>query len=141
MNKEKLDSLIRDIKKVKEAEKALQGLEIAGSVISNIDKVIDYALNTRIISTLEDIVYIVQIYPEIADALVKRVYLDNNRGDVVKAPEKIRTEVKYESSINAPYQYNGRGYKSLKDVPGYGTEWNDRCVRDEVYRDRNNQRC
>jgi hypothetical protein len=138
MDKQKLEAFIRDIKKIYEAEKALKGLEIMENITGNTSTVIDYALSKKIISSLEDVIYVIKQVPEIEDVLVTRIYMYKDRGSLVKAEPKIEYKTEYKTT---PYQHNGMGYNSLKDVPGYGTQWNERCVPDDVYvnRDRNNR--
>lgn len=123
--KQQLEMFVRDIKKVHEAEQVLKGLEIMGKIASNTENVINYALSKKIISSLEDVIYVIKQAPEIEDILVKSIYAFKDRGDLVKA----EPHVEYRS---APYQYNGTGYNRLQDVPGYGTQWNERCVPDGV---------
>lgn len=135
MDKQKLEAFVRDIKKVYEAEQTLKGLEIMGNVTSNTEKVIDYALSKKILSSLEDVIYVIKQVPEIEDILVKRIYAYKDRGDLVKA----ETQIEYR---NAPYQYNSQGYNRIQDVPGYGTQWNERCIPEGVnIRNRGCERC
>lgn len=153
INTDKLDKCIRDLRKIMEAERALQSLEIIRNTQTNITKFIEYALSVGLISTLEEVFYLVQQIPEISDTLAQCIRKSEERAKLVDVKPKTNTVTEYvyvdssprgsarDAGPNAPYQYNGKGYNSIKEIPGYGTEWNDRCVPDGVNRNSSNGRC
>jgi hypothetical protein len=120
-NKEKLDKCIRDLKLILETEQTLSKLEILKSNC-NVDTLLEYALTMGIIKDLEDTFYIVNKMPEISEKL---------SACIRKSPKKemllgiINTNTNNSSNPDE-YRYSGT-YNSWSEVPGYNTEWNDRC--------------
>lgn len=121
---ENLEKCIRDLQKIVEAEKLMSGLEQMNAKDSNVKQYLDYILRNRIVKNMEDVFYIVIKMPEISKQLAECIEKSERRGNLVKLKENIVIQ-------SSRCQYSGT-YNSLKDVPGYGTEWNERCVPDGV---------
>lgn len=120
MNKEVLNSCIDDLKKINEAQLLLKDIKNSKS-IDNIEPYLKYILENNIIKTLEDVFYIITKHPDISEKLseaVKKYGLN---------------DLKNNSSANSynNYEYSGT-YNRLQDAPGYGTDWNERCIPDNV---------
>lgn len=89
--------------------------------INGLNELLDYSIKHNIINNIDDIVTLCIEFPDLKDIITKKYdeYIKEN---------------------NERYKYAGT-YNSLKDIPGYGTEWNSRCIPDGVYIRKTNRRC
>ena len=122
--REEIKQLIEDIEKVQEAQVLLARVHTV-KLDSEINKLIDYAIRKNIIKSTLDIVEICEKLPEIKEIICKNY--DDYKNKIIKD-----AEYKYEN------RYAGT-YNSLSDVPGYGTEWNERCIPSGVIVKRNSR--
>ena len=132
MRKE-LEQLVEDMKKVKKAEELLSTVSTT-KMPSELNNLVDYALEHNILKDINDIVDIAIENPELKEMLSDRY---NNH--IKKQMDKI-DERRKQAEHNYNYRYAGT-YDSLSDVPGYGREWNERCVPDGVVVRGHNSRC
>ena len=114
--RQEIKQLIEDIKKVQEAQVLLARVNTI-KLDSEINKLLDYAIKHKIIKSTIDIVDICLEIPEIKD-IVCSSYDDYIKS--IKDKQKA-VEERYDN------RYAGT-YGSLREVPGYGTEWNERCI-------------
>lgn len=126
--REELKKLSEDIKKVQKAESILSTIATL-SIDSEMEKLINYALDRNIIKGTMDVVDLCADNPEAQKTITKAYdkYM------------KEKTEREKES-YNYSRRYAGT-YDSLSEVPGYGTEWNSRCIPDGVIIRGANKRC
>jgi len=132
---ENLEKCIRDLQKILEAEKLMSCLEQMNAKDSNIKQYLDYILKNNIVKNLEDVFYIVSKVPNISKQFSECIEKSEKRGNLVKLEPKVIVEYTNRSPSGS--------YNSLSEVPGFGTEWNERCIPDGVsIRGRgNNSRC
>lgn len=132
LNTEKLDKCIKDISKINEAQKLLE--EITYNINSNnLNNYLSYVIKNKVVCTLGEVFYIVTKIPEISEAMEKVISIHGLNG-VNKVTETILQD-------REP-SYPSGNYNSLSDVPGYGTDWNERCVPKGVsINNRRNERC
>lgn len=130
----KVAKCLTDLEKILQADQLMISLEHMKDD-SNIERYLDYILSNRVITSLEEIFAIVRQRPEISKQMANCLRKNKNRGKIVD----LKPEIINNSTISP---YAGR-YASLKDVPGYGTAWNERCIPDGVYIDHSgdNKRC
>lgn len=131
--RDELKQLIEDIKKVQEAQLLLARVSTT-KIEPEIDKLLDYAIKKKIIKTTKDVVDICFVVPELKDTISK--HYDEYIESIIKKIDKERKD--------AEYRYDNRyagTYNSLSEVPGYGTEWNSRCIPDGVVIRSRNSRC
>lgn len=126
--REDLKKLSQDIKKVYQAESILATIT-SYSAASEMKKLIEYAMHTNIIKGTMDIVYLCSENPEAQESITKAY--DNYLAEKAKQEKEQYTQA---------YRYAGV-YDSISDVPGYGTEWNERCIPDGVCIRGRNSRC
>ena len=125
-----IKQLIEDIKKVQEAQVLLARVNTV-KLDSEINKLLESAIKHKIIKNTIDVVDICLEIPEIKD-IVCNCYDDYIKG--IKDKQKVAEE-RYDN------RYAG-SYNSLREVPGYGTEWNERCIPSGVViRGGRNSRC
>lgn len=131
---EKLDICIEDLQKICKAQTLLKDVKNSNPV-DNVEPYLKYILENRVVKDLEDVFYIVTTYPDIAERMsnaIKKYGLDG-----------LKDKSSSSSNSNSDYYRYSGTYDDIRDVPGYGTEWNDRCIPDGVSirgRDRN-ERC
>ena len=90
-----------------------------------IDTMLKYAIEKGIIGGARDVMTVSNAIPEL-EVRVADLYDES----VEKEKDRLRQE-----TANLQSQWDRRyagTYKSLSDVPGYGTEWNERCIPDGV---------
>lgn len=121
---EKINIYIRDLKKIIEIEEQISKLETTQNITHPIDEFLDYGFNWNIIESSYDLLKICQEVPELTNKLTEVFDKKNN--------EKIKRELEYQKQKDMEYYKYAGNYNSLKDVPGYGVEWNERCVPDGV---------
>lgn len=119
-----IEKIISDLTKVKSLgiEGGLYTIDISMKAI------IDYAFEKQMINNAKDLVSISLKFPELSDYMAEK-YDQKNQDKIERYQE----------------QYDRRfagTYNSLREVPGYGTEWNERCIPDGVViRSPRNNRC
>lgn len=120
---EDLVTFISDIKKTIKAQDYL--IDVSTTKLSSpLDELLEYGFNWNIIKSSYDVLKICYEIPEIENKLT--TLYDK------KIEEKI-------NKANSSNKYAGV-YERIEDVPGYGTEWNNRCIPDGVII-KNNGRC
>jgi hypothetical protein len=148
INDTKLQRCIRDLTKIVEAQKSFNNLEVLKDARNdNLERFIDYAISNHIIDSLEDVFEVVRCIPSLNSTMSKCV--QNSRlmkKQVIKDDYDnsgcYRCVVSNNSSPNPRCEQSYSGtYNSLSEVPGYGTEWNERCVPDGVTIRGCNSRC
>lgn len=118
--REELTKLLEDIKKVKQASELLSSVSTTKMGVE-VGNLVDYALTHNIIKGTDDIVTLSIENPELKDIFTKSY--DNY------ISSKIKKESDYRRKAEEKYEYRYAGtYNSLSEVPGYGTEWNERCT-------------
>ena len=118
--REELKQLVEDIKKMQEAQVLLARVTTT-KIEPEINKLIEYAIKHKIINTTRDVVDICFSVPELKD-IITRCYDEHIENIINKANQRYK---------DAQYMYDNRyagTYNSLSEVPGYGTEWNSRCI-------------
>lgn len=118
-----LIQLIKDINTIYEIQGYLSNIKTIE--MNGLNELLDYSIKHNIINNIEDIVTLCIEFPDLKDIITK------------KYDEYIKANIK---ENNERYKYSGT-YNSLKDIPGYGTEWNSRCIPDGVYIKKTNRRC
>ena len=114
---DKLQILITDLKKASEMEKTL--MEISSTKITSpTDELLSYGFKYGIIKTSKDLLIICKEIPSIEEKATTMF-------DKVIATKLV-------SNVSKSSGFGGT-YNSLKDAPGYGTIWNERCIPDDVH--------
>lgn len=126
--RDELAKLSSDIKKVQQAESILATVHTRREE-SELEKLIRYALHCNIIKSTLDLILVCNENPE-SQAQIADIY-DAYMKEQKEAAEK---------AVRESRRYAGT-YNSLSEVPGYGTEWNSRCVPDGVIIRGRNGRC
>lgn len=124
MENNKLQILIQDLKTAKEIEDKIGKLQTL-KMDSPIQQLIERAIDYRILKNTSDLFKLVKEFPNLEERII-HIY-DNYLYKKNEAREKY---LKQEAIRNS--KYSGT-YDKLSDAPGYGTEWNERCVPDGVY--------
>lgn len=131
--REELEKLASDINKVISAEKILSGLETIKAP-QQLEVLIEYAIEHNIIKNTYDVLEVATKCPDVKEVLAQKYdCCINKRMESLKDQRK-EAERRYE------YRYAGT-YEKLSDVPGYGTEWNNRCIPAGVVIGNGNERC
>lgn len=122
-----LQTLIEDCEKLLKVEEYV--LDVKTTKLTNhIDELLKYAFDYGVISSVSDVLEFSKAIPNLSKK-VADMYDENIKK---KASSETRTYYKYAGT-----------YDKLSDVPGYGTEWNNRCIPDGVIirGSRGNGRC
>jgi hypothetical protein len=134
-----IQKFFSDIRKAHEADLIMFGTEL---IQQNLQTVIRYQLKQGI--TIEDFnkILIMGLEPEISSVLAKMMddFNKENRQAYSSSTDNYNTRKKSSSSSSNERCYAGV-YNSLSEVPGYGTEWNDRCKPEGVIIRNANERC
>lgn len=138
MKKEDLEKCVRDIKKIMKADSILNELEFVKEKISketqenNLTIYLDYLVKNNILKNLEDYLELTTQLPELITFLAKYLKSDLAIKKILCITQTIHQEVNY---------YRGGTYNRLEDAPGYRTEWNERCIPDNIHISSKNSRC
>lgn len=130
MRKE-LTDLKRDVEKICEAKKMLEGISTV-NMDAELKKLIEYAISRGIIKSLVDVIELCNELPD-----YKKLIADTYQKI---HDDKIRSKSHSSCYSKKDYCYSGT-YSSLREAPGYGTEWNERCIPDGIIVGGNNSRC
>lgn len=128
----KLDKNVQDLKKIVDAEKLIGKLEFMQEE-SHVERYLNYILDNEIVSSLEEVFYLVQKVPEVSEPMANCLRINKMRGKLVHLSVNIKTSCDRDDVSGI--------YKDLRDVPGYGTEWNERCIPEGVIIRHSNDRC
>lgn len=113
-----LDSLIQDLKKANELRKEYENLSI--KITDPVNEIIDYAIRTSIISSIQDVLEIAKSVPQ---------EITNN---IAKKMDQKYQEYQRKVDYDTRYQYAG-SYRSLEELNRkFGTDFNERCIPDGV---------
>lgn len=122
MKKEKLDSLINDLKRAEKVGKEIS--EISIKLNDPIEEIIKYGLEHSIISSSSDVVYISRNTSEYITDRVSEMF------DEYMRKEKEEFNSRFSSENSDYYKYAGV-YSSLEELNAkFGTDFNYRCIPD-----------
>ena len=113
----KLQSLIEDLKKAEKIGKDIQSISITTVKLKNpVEEIIEYAINTNIISGSKDVLTIYkEVSPEVADMVAAKL-------------DKKAKEVKEKEAYEEEHKYAGT-YSSVAELNRmWGTSFNNRCL-------------
>lgn len=119
-----IEILKKDLKIAIEIENKINEIETK-RIDSPVEELLNYAFQYGIIKTTIDVINLVKEFPALENEISQKYdeYMEK-KAKSIQASEKRRLEER------AKY---GGTYDRYEDVPGYGTEWNMRCVPDGVY--------
>ncbi len=121
----KLQTLIKDCQTLLKVEEYVCDVKTK-KLTSHIDELLNYAFSYDIITSVSDILEFSQAIPSLSK----------------KVADMYDERVKKRANEEAQQYYKYAGtYDRLEDVPGYGTEWNNRCIPDGVVIRGGNRRC
>ena len=123
--KKDMQTLIEDCEKLLRVEEFVADVKTK-KLTSHIDELLKYAFDYGIINSVSDVLEFSNAIPSLSQK-VADMYDERIKK---KASEEAHTYYKYAGT-----------YDKLSDVPGYGTEWNSRCVPDGVVIRGSNERC
>lgn len=124
MKKEKLDSLINDLKRAEKIGKEIS--EISIKLNDPIEEIIKYGLKHSIISSSSDVVYISKNTSEYITDIVSEMFDEHMR----KEKEELSRRLSLEDSDD--FKYAGV-YSSLEELNAkFGTDFNNRCIPNGV---------
>lgn len=133
MANERLDTLISDLKKAIKLNSEIENITTT-KIESPVKQLLEYGFRVGIIDKTGDVLKVCKEIPDLED-LVTSMY-DK------KIKENKASEAKYAAARAEERRKYAGTYDRYEDVPGYGTEWNMRCVPDGVViRGRGNSRC
>lgn len=121
----KLRTLIEDCEKLLKVEEYVCDVKTT-KLTSHIDELLKYGFDYGIIDSVSDVLEFSKEIPNLSKK-VADMY-----------DERIKKRANDEA--HQYYKYAGT-YNCLEDVPGYGTEWNHRCIPDGVVIRGRNGRC
>lgn len=130
---DKINTFIIDLKRLIQIENEISKLKTTQNITHPIDEYLDYGFRWGIIDSSFDLLKICQEIPELTNKLTD-IY-DK------KTKEKIEKEKEYQKRKDEEYHRYAGTYDSLYDAPGYGSEWNERCIPDGVVIRNRNNRC
>lgn len=121
----KLQALIEDCEKLLNVEQYVCDIQTT-KLTNHIDELLTYAINYGIIGSVSDVLEFSKAIPNLGK----------------KVADMYETKIKKaaDDSARQYYKYAGN-YDRLEDVPGYGTDWNSRCIPDGVIIRGRNDRC
>ena len=122
--KNNMENLINDLKTAIEIEHKIVNLKTL-KMESPVEKLIETAIDYRTIKTTSDLFNVVKQFPEFEERIIS-IY-----DKILEKKQKERDEY-YKKEIIRTSKYSGT-YDNYSDAPGYGTEWNERCIPDGVY--------
>ena len=119
-----IEKFKKDLKLAIEIENKINEIETT-KINSPVDELLNYAFQYGMIKTTMDVINLVKDFPTLENEISKKYdeYMDK-KAKSIQASEKRRLEERA--------RYGGT-YDRYEDVPGYGTEWNMRCVPEGVY--------
>ena len=119
-----IEKFKKDLKLAIEIENKINEIETT-KINSPVEELLNYAFQYGMIKTTMDVISLVKDFPTLESEISKKYdeYMDK-KAKSIQASEKRRLEERA--------RYGGT-YDRYEDVPGYGTEWNMRCVPEGVY--------
>lgn len=123
-----LEIFIEDCKRLLKMQESLDCIETT-KLKNPLDELLEYGIKYDIIENAHDLVKFSIQVPPLAEKM-SELYDDN----INKKNRKAKRQ------RNEEYKYAGT-YDKLSDVPGYGTEWNSRCIPSGVVIRNKNGRC
>lgn len=124
MKKEKLDSLINDLKRAEKVGKEIS--EISIKLNDPIEEIIKYGLEHSIISSSSDVVYISRNTSEYITDRVSEMFDEHMR------KEKEELSRRFSLADSEDFKYAGV-YSSLEELNAkFGTDFNNRCIPNGV---------
>lgn len=121
---EKIQQLIMDLKKASKLQEDLQTIKTT-KLSSPVQELIEYAFKYNILKSSSDVFSVCKELPELEEIITKRY--DK------KIKDDAASEARYRAQKAEEERKYGGTYDRLEDAPGYGTEWNSRCVPDCVH--------
>lgn len=112
----KLQTLIDDCEKLLKVEEYVSDIKTT-KLTNHLEELLTYAIDYGIIGSVSDVLEFSKAIPNLSS----------------KVADMYETKIRKKANDSAREYYKYAGtYDRLEDVPGYGTEWNNRCIPDGV---------